>query len=59
MKTILTLLSTLLIFVADPLIDVPFTAIEKAFNGQDAKTIIIHGKEKLMLNILDKEGINL
>jgi hypothetical protein len=57
MKTILTLLSTLLIFVADPLIDVPFAAIEKAFNAQDSKTIIMYGKEKLMLNILDKDGI--
>ena len=57
MKTILTLLSTLLIFVADPLIDVPFAAIEKAFNAQDSKTIIMYGKEKLMVNILDKDGI--
>jgi hypothetical protein len=37
--------------------DIPFTSIEKAFSSQDATSIVGFGKEKIILNVLGKDGV--
>lgn len=36
--------------------DVPYSALEKAFTSNNATSITTSGKEKLMMNVLGKEG---
>ena len=36
--------------------DVPYSSIEKAFNANNASEIVAHGKEKILLTVLGKEG---
>jgi hypothetical protein len=36
--------------------DVPYTALEKAFSSHNSTDIVELGKDKILLNILDKEG---
>lgn len=36
--------------------ELPYNELEKAFNAGDASTIVSHGKEKMLVSILDKEG---
>jgi hypothetical protein len=50
-------LVTVLIFTFSYQGDVPFTSIEKAFAAQDATAIVGYGKEKIILNVLGKDGV--
>jgi hypothetical protein len=36
--------------------DVPYTTIEKAFTSNDASSIAAIGKDKMLINVLGKEG---
>lgn len=36
--------------------DIPYTSIEKAFASNDAGDIVALGKDKMLINILGKEG---
>ncbi|MES2799104.1 MAG: DUF4783 domain-containing protein [Bacteroidota bacterium] len=37
-------------------VDVPYSALEKAFTSNNASGITTSGKDKLMMNVLGKEG---
>ena len=37
--------------------DEPYTAVENAFSNGDAAKIVSFGKDKILLNVLDKEGV--
>jgi hypothetical protein len=36
--------------------EIPYSSLEKAFSSNDANAIVAVGKEKILLNILGKEG---
>lgn len=36
--------------------EIPYTSLEKAFTSNDASGIVAEGKDKILLNILGKEG---
>lgn len=36
--------------------DIPYSSIERAFSGNDAGDIVALGKDKMLINILGKEG---
>ena len=55
MKIWTILISSFLLFFGSPQ-EVPHTTIEKAMKSNDAKTIVALGKEKIVLQILGKEG---
>lgn len=55
MNFVIKLVSSLVILFTVPS-DIPYVAIEKAMESNDAKTIINLGTEKVLLNILGKEG---
>lgn len=55
MNSLISLLSTFMLLFSNPT-DVPYTSLEKAMESNDAKSIINFGKEKVLLNILGKEG---
>lgn len=38
-------------------ISVPFAELETAFSNNDAEKVMSYGKEKTMLNVLDKDGV--
>jgi hypothetical protein len=52
----LSFITGLLIFLAIPT-DIPFGAIERAMEMNDAKTIVHMGKDKLSLNVQGKESV--
>jgi hypothetical protein len=56
MNTMLSFITGLLIFLAIPT-DIPFGAIERAMEMNDAKTIVHMGKDKLSLNVQGKESV--
>ena len=56
MKTIIFILSAVALLFSDPIIEVPYSRIENAFNSNDAAVIVSIGKEKILLKIMDKEG---
>lgn len=51
--TILTAIMLNLYAVAD----IPYTALETAFTTGDAAKIVAQGKDKMIINIADKEGV--
>lgn len=55
MNSLISLLSTFMLLFSNPT-DVPYTSLEKAMESNDAKSIINFSKEKVLLNILGKEG---
>jgi hypothetical protein len=55
MNFLIKLVSSLVILFTVPS-DIPYVTIEKAMESNDAKTIINLGTEKVLLNILGKEG---
>lgn len=55
MNFIIKLVSSLVILFSVPS-DIPYGTIEKAMESNDAKYIINLGSEKVLLNILGKEG---
>ena len=56
MKTILLIVTAIVLLMIDPPVEVPYAKIESAFNSQNASTIISYGKDYVLLNVLDKEG---
>ena len=36
--------------------EVPYSTIEKAFSANDASSIVAIGKDKMLINVLGKEG---
>jgi hypothetical protein len=47
---------TSLVFAISVQGDVPYTTIEKAFMSNDANAIVVLGKDKMLVNVLGKEG---
>lgn len=38
-------------------VDVPYTAVEKAFESNNAKGLVNLGKDKILINVLGDEGV--
>jgi hypothetical protein len=55
MNALIKLVTSLLILFSVTS-EIPYTTIEKAMESNDSKSIISLGKEKVLLNILGKEG---
>lgn len=55
MGFILSILSALIFNLTGG--DVPYSAVESAFNNGDAAKIVAYGKDKILLNVMDKEGV--
>ena len=55
MNSLITLLTSFIILFSVPT-DIPYTSLEKAMESNDAKVIVDLGKDKVLLNILGKEG---
>jgi hypothetical protein len=55
MNALIKLVATLVILLTTTS-DIPYGALEKAMESNDAKSIINLGTEKVLLNILGKEG---
>ena len=49
-------LLTSIMFLWNVPVDVPYTAIEKAFESNNSKEIVEMGKTKILINVLGKEG---
>lgn len=56
MGFILSLIASLVLSV-QTVMDTNFTAVEQAFNREDAARIVSYGKDKLLLQIQGKEGV--
>ena len=37
--------------------DIPYSAIEKSFEANNAREIVVKGKSKILINVLGKEGV--
>jgi hypothetical protein len=55
MNSLISLLSSFIILFSSPA-DIPYTSLEKAMESNDAKSIVGYSKEKVLLNLLGKEG---
>ena len=55
MNSILSILAGVIFMLATSM-EVPYTNLEKAMESNDAKAIVNLGKDKILLNILGKEG---
>ena len=55
MNSLLSLLTGILLLFGIPS-DIPYSTIQKAMQSNDAKAIVQTGKDKILLNILGKEG---
>jgi Domain of unknown function (DUF4783) len=55
MGMILSLITALILSLTGG--DVPYAAIENAFSNGDAAKIVSYGKDKILLNVQDKEGV--
>ncbi len=55
MNSLITLFTGILILFTTS-IEVPYNSIQKAMTSNDAKAIVMMGKDKILLNILGKEG---
>ncbi len=55
MNSLITLLTSFIILFSIPT-DIPYASLEKAMESNDAKVIVDLGKDKVLLNILGKEG---
>jgi len=55
MNSLITLITSILFFLI-PQADVPYSSIQKAMTTNDARLIVQLGKDKILLNILGKEG---
>jgi hypothetical protein len=55
MNSLLSIISSILIFFITAL-EVPYNSIQKAMTANDSKAIVQLGKDKVLLNILGKEG---
>lgn len=55
MNSLITILTSFIILFSVPT-DIPYTSLEKAMESNDAKVIVDLGKDKVLLNILGKEG---
>lgn len=55
MSTLIKLVTSFVLLFAIPT-DIPYNSIEKAMESNDAKTIISLGTDKILFNILGKEG---
>lgn len=55
MNSLITILSAFILLFSNPT-DVPYTSLEKAMESNDAKSIVNYSKDKVLLNILGKEG---
>ena len=56
MSLIYTFLTTIILSLGVTS-DVPYSAIEKAFEANDAHAISLMGKSKVLINVLGKEGV--
>lgn len=56
MNSLLTIL-TGIFFLFTTTIEVPYNSIQKAMTSNDSKSIVLMGKDKILLNILGKEGV--
>lgn len=54
MSLFYSLLSALIFLTSNT--ELPYTELEQAFLNSDAQIIVSHGKEKMLVSILDKEG---
>jgi hypothetical protein len=55
MYTLVKLVTSFVLLISFPT-EIPYNSIEKAMESNDAKTIINLGTDKILLNILGKEG---
>jgi hypothetical protein len=55
MYTLIKLVTSIVLLFSIPT-DIPYNSIEKAMETNDSKSIINLGKDKILLNILGKEG---
>jgi len=55
MNSLITLLTGILFFFTT-IVDVPYNAIQKSMSANDSKAIVQMGRDKILLNILGKEG---
>jgi hypothetical protein len=55
MNSLLSIITGILLFFSTT-IEVPYNSIQKAMSANDAKAIVSMGKDKVLLNILGKEG---
>jgi len=55
MNTLIKLVTSFVLLFSVPT-DVPYNLIEKTMEANDAKTIVSLGTDKILLNILGKEG---
>ena len=55
MNSLISLLSSFIILFSSPA-DIPYTSLDKAMESNDAKSIVGYSKEKVLLNLLGKEG---
>lgn len=55
MGILYTILSVLILNLSSG--EIPYTSIETAFAAGDANKLVSYGKENMMLNVMDKEGV--
>lgn len=56
MGFVLSLIASLILSLHS-VVDANFTAVEQAFNREDAAKIVSYGKDKILLQIQGKEGV--